>query len=315
MNHLIMKKLLLICVLITGQLFSQDNYVESFLPEIFSQFPSVRDISISQNQDEIYFSAQSFFGELSTIVVIKKVKNKWSEPKITSFSGQFHDLEPFLSPDGLKLYFASNRPVSIDNSEPKDYDIWFVERSSKSAEWSVPKNIGAPINTEKNEFYPAVSSNGNLYFTSDWDSSKGKDDIFFSNFENGEYTTPISLSTGINSDGYEFNSFISPDENILVFSGYNRKDGKGSGDLYISFKDGVNWSIATNLSNFNSKHMDYCPFIDFQSNTIYFTSKRNDTKSHFKNKKSLDEFQKEFQKYSNGLSRIYKASFSFNMDE
>ena len=218
MNHLIMKKLLLICVLITGQLFSQDNYVESFLSEIFSQYPSVRDISISQNQDEIYFSAQSFFGELSTIVVIKKVKNKWSEPRITSFSGQFHDLEPFLSPDELKLYFASNRPVSIDNSEPKDYDIWFVERSSKSEEWSVPKNIGAPINTEKNEFYPAVSSNGNLYFTSDWDSSKGKDDIFFSKFENGKYTTPISLSTGINSDGYEFNSFISPDENILVFS-------------------------------------------------------------------------------------------------
>ena len=43
-----------------------------------------------------------------------------------------------------------------------------------------PINIGEPINSPANEFYPSVANNNNFYFTCDERSTKGKDDIFFS---------------------------------------------------------------------------------------------------------------------------------------
>jgi len=217
-------------------IFAQENTIEPFLPEIFSQFPNVRDIAISSEGDEIYFSVQSYQDEVSFIARIKKINNTWSEPEIENFSGKYFDIEPFLSPDGLKLYFVSNRPLKETEDKTKDFDIWYVERKNKNLNWSDPINIGAPINSEENEFYPSMSDNLNFYFTCDARGTKGKDDIFLSRWKDGKYTTPESLSDSINSEGYEFNAFVASDESYIIFTGYQREDGFGSGDLYISYK-------------------------------------------------------------------------------
>ena len=302
--------LFLISISINAQ-ENKDTLISPFLPEIISEFPNVRDISISHAENEVYFSVQSYFSELSAIVVLKKENNKWSKPKTASFSGQFHDIEPFLSPNGLKLYFASNRPLNTSEIKTKDFDIWYVERKTLESEWSEPINLGAPINTSGNEFYPSISSSNNLYFTSDGKLSKGKDDIFFSKFENGKYSSPISLGSNINSEGYEFNAFVSPNESFIIFTGYNRKDGFGSGDLYISYKDeNENWQMAENMgATINSNKMDYCPFVNLNSNTLYFTSKRNTTKASFQTKMPLDKILNEMYKSENGLSKLYKTAF------
>ena len=52
------------------------------------------------------------------------------------FPGKYFDIEPFLSSDGLKLFFASNRPLASTDEKTKDFDIWYVERENKNAEWS-----------------------------------------------------------------------------------------------------------------------------------------------------------------------------------
>ncbi len=156
---------------------------------------------------------------------------------IADFSGFYSDLEPFMTPDNLRLYFVSNRPLSNKENETKDFDIWYVERKSVDNNWGEPVNIGAPVNTELDEFYPSLSSNYNLYFTSYKNGTKGVDDIFVSYYKNGKYTEPESLPEAINSSGYEFNAYISPDESFLIYTAYQRENSYGSGDLYISFKN------------------------------------------------------------------------------
>ena len=305
-----MKNLLFLLLLVTSISNSQNkNQITPFLPEIISNFPNVRDLTISKTGNEAYFTVQSYMGDLSTIVLITKENNKWIQPEIVKFSGRFHDTEPFLSPNGLKLYFASNRPIISSETKTKDFDIWYVERNSIETDWSDPINLGAPINTKGNEFYPAITNSGNIYYTSDLKTSKGKDDIFLSTFENGNYTTPISLSNSINSEGYEFNAYVSPNESVLIFTAYNREDGFGSGDLYISTKnENGEWSKAKNLGEtINSNKMEYCPFVDFNNNTLYFTSKRNKVQTNFNTKQSLKQFLNEANKYQNGLSRLYKV--------
>ena len=181
-----------------------------------------------------------------------------------------------------------------------------MERKNLKSEWSNPKNLGAPVNTSNNEFYPSLAKNGNLYFTSDGSKSLGKDDIFFSKLENNNYSEPTTLGLTINSAGYEFNAFVSPDEKFLIFTGYNRTEGIGSGDLFISYKDkNGDWEKAKNMgAAINSTLMDYCPFYDAKTETLYFTSKRN-TVSNF-GFKTIEELENEINKYENGWSRIYK---------
>ena len=106
-----MKQLLLVllCIAIFTPTHAQDT-PEPFLKGIVDQFPNVRDIAISPNGDEVIFSAQSVMGDISALVSVTKTSEGWSQPNVVSFSGQFFDLEPFFSPDGLQLYFVSNRP-------------------------------------------------------------------------------------------------------------------------------------------------------------------------------------------------------------
>lgn len=290
--------------------FAQEKKVMPFLPEIFQQYPNVRDIAISTEGDEIYFSVQSYVDEVSFIASTKRENNKWSEPEIVSFSGKYFDIEPFLSSGGLKLFFASNRPLDNTDDKVKDFDIWYVERENKNSEWSTPINVGEPINSPANEFYPSIAKNNNLYFTCDERSTKGKDDVFFSQWENSKYSDPISLSDSINSDGYEFNAFVAPDESYIIFTAYQREDGFGSGDLYMSIKDSNDiWAKAKNLgSEINSDKMDYCPFVDSKTNTLYFTSKRSIIYYSGKGFSTMQEFLNEMKKYENGLSRLYKTT-------
>lgn len=289
---------------------AQENVSVTPAFEILKEFDKVRDFTINKTDNESYFTIQSQTEEISVIAKSTKKQNNWGTPTIASFSGKFKDLEPFLAPNGLRLYFVSNRPLHDSINDAKDFDIWYVERINTTANWSEPMNIGRQINSDSNEFYPAVAENGNLYFTCDCPGSKGKDDIFFSGYVDGRYTAPISLNENINSEGFEYNSFISQDDSYLIFGGYNRDDGQGSGDMYISFKNVMGeWSKARALPTpINSKYMDYCPFVDEQNNILYFTSRRTFNPEDKIN--SIPVLKKFLNSYENGNSRLYKTSFN-----
>jgi hypothetical protein len=300
------KNISLIVTLLTFCGFAQQSDIPAKAFDFLTKYQNVRDISVSSNQKEVYFTLQSSDEKISKIAVSIKSDSGWTKPKLVSFSSAYRDIEPFLSPDNLRLYFASNRPMHDTITTSKDYDIWYVERKTISEDWSAPKNIGYPINTISDEFFPSVSINGNLYYTSENSKSLGKDDIFMSEWKENKYLEPKNLGLTINSSGYEFNAFIDAEERFLIFTAYNRNDGHGSGDLYISYKnkEGL-WGKSKNLGKaINSSQMDYCPFYDTTNNTLYFTSKRNSISDRkFEN---LDTFEKEITKYENGFSRIYK---------
>lgn len=287
---------------------SKSNQVTPFLDQEVSQFPNVRDIAITRN--EAIFSAQSVMGDISALVYVKKLDDQWEKPEVVSFSGQYFDIEPFFSEDGLTLYFVSNRPLELNSTETKDFDIWYVTRTSLEAEWSIPKNMGAPINTNMDEFYPVVTKSRNLYFTLDNPELNQKDDIYVSEYVNGIYSEPKRLDEGINSNGYEFNAFIAPDESFMIYTCYNREDGLGSGDLYISYNNGKGWSEAKNMgAKINSDKMDYCPFVDTKTNILYFTSKRLKT-SNLKSSINIEDLKALFNSYENGSSRLYKTNIT-----
>src|SRR5215510_11778084 len=68
----------------------------------------------------VYFGRSSRAG--STILVSHLRNGRWSHPEIATFSGEWSDMEPAMSPDGSFLIFVSNRPA---NGAGKPLDGFF----------------------------------------------------------------------------------------------------------------------------------------------------------------------------------------------
>lgn len=276
-----------------------------FHPEIFSRFPSVRDLALSPDGNEMFFTAQSILGELSVIVAAKCFDGNCQLAGVAPFSGNWQDLEPSFSPDGLRLYFASNRPLHKDSLTAKDYDIWYVERSTLNTEWKPPVRMEEPVNSAAEEFYPVITNSKNIYFTSDGPGTNGKDDIFVAQWNGKHYLKPVPVTDSVNSSGYEFNAWVAPDESYMVYTCYNREGGLGSGDLYISYNRQGQWTAPIQLgATVNSKSMDYCPMV--KNGELYFTSKRSGVRNTFQESPDLLQLINEMNRYDNGSSRIYK---------
>ena len=294
--------------------FSQDFFrkVPAALPALFTEAPintnmNERDIAISPDGTEMFYTVMLQPTLFHTILYCKKSKNgKWSLPEVASFSGRYSDMEPAFSPDGKKVFFSSNRPGI---STTINYDIWYVEKSLGG--WSDPKSLGPEINTPANEFYPSVTLSGNLYFTAAYANGIGKEDIFVSKWVAGKYLPAVPLDSGVNSPLYEFNAFVSPEENFILFTSFGRSDDKGRGDIYISTKnDKGDWQPAKNVSLINSDKLDYCPFVSFDRKTLFFTSERHNIPEMFNgNKATYEELKRLFQLPQNGTGNIYEVSW------
>lgn len=269
---------------------------------------SERDFALSPDGTEIFYTLQMPLASFQTILYSKKQSyGRWTKPIIAPFAGQYSDLEPAFSSDGSKLYFASNRPLAGDKI--KDFDIWEVERTQTG--WGEPRNLGAPINTDMDEFYPSITNSGNLYFTAAYKTAVGKEDIFVAYNEAGKFKTPVPLDTAINSKTYEFNAFVAPDESYIIFTSYGRENDKGRGDLYMSVKGAAGkWLPAKNLDIINSDRLDYCPFVSADGKTLFFTSERNKlVRSYPAKAVTMDELTGIMNGPKNGSGDIYWVSF------
>ncbi len=281
---------------------------EIFSPDIISTNRDERDFTMSPSGNEIFYTLVLPAKNLSVIVYLVHDGAFWSQPKAASFSGQYSDLEPAFSTDGNKLFFASKRPLNSEDTT-NDWNIWYVERVTTG--WSDPIALNPMINTENDEFYPSVAQNGNLYFTAKRDDSFGHEDLYFSEFDENKYNSPVNLGDSINTSLYEFNAYIAPDESYLIFSSWGRKDGFGGGDLYISFrnKNGV-WNKTRNLgANINSKQLDYCPVVTVDGKYLFFTSQKMKATLQNNTQRSLETLLGLADDIENGLGNIYWVEF------
>ena len=284
------------------------NSVSLLGEQVVSTFINERDFALSPDGTEIFYTISTPKSTFQTIVYSKKVgESEWTSPEVADFGGKFSDLEPVFTADGNTLFFSSNRPLKGDLQ--KDFDIWKVTRTGNV--WGNPENLGLPINTTADEFYPSIAKNGNLYYTAAYASGVGKEDIYQSVFYNNKYEKPVVLDTSINSALYEFNAFVSPDEQYILFTSYGRKDDTGGGDLYISTKDiSGKWSPAKNLKELNSRQLDYCPFVSIDGKRLFFTSERHQLPNTFLNAgatfKSIVETSTHL---LNGYGNIYWIDF------
>ena len=150
----------------------------------------------------------------------------WTDAKIAPFSGEFSEYDPLFSPSGGKLYFTSERPLKENDSSTKT-NIWYVEK--QDATWIKPKYLELD---KDGAYYSSVTNKGDIYFNI-WDTG----DMYKAISLESGYKTE-KLSEVLNSSNGEGDPFISPEEDYIIFRGYNNS--LGQGNLYISYQIGSN---------------------------------------------------------------------------
>ena len=280
---------------------NNNDTVTVFMPGIVSAGYNERDMAISPDGKEMFYTIVAPRNAFSVIVTRSFKNNKWSDPSIAAFSGTYPDLEPAFSPYGQRLYFASKRPV-IKGTKKNDFDIWYVQKQGSA--WADPLHAGNEINTSTNEYYPSITNDGSVYFTAERKNSLGSEDIYKCEWKDGKFNEAINIGGGVNSKLDEFNAFIDPAESYIIFSAEGREGDMGRGDLYICYKkaDG-SWGGSINMGpRINSSRLDYCPFV--RKGIFYFTSERPGSYSPGQ-QLSYNRFTSLVNSWGNGWGDIY----------
>lgn len=194
-------------------------------------------VVFTKDGNTVYFTRNNYINgkkgkDANNVTLVKIYKaslenGKWANVTALPFtSDNYNTAHPALSSDEKTLYFSSDMPGSIGQS-----DIYKVNING-SGSFGTPENLGKGINTEGKETFPYVTSENEIYFTSDGYPGLGGLDVFVGQIENNGTISDIqNLGADINSPKDDFAYIIDPVSRRGYFSS-NKDGGLGSDDIY-----------------------------------------------------------------------------------
>ncbi|MES2777640.1 MAG: VWA domain-containing protein [Bacteroidota bacterium] len=156
-------------------------------------------------------------GSQSDIYILLNENSTLSPPIIirlpSPVNSAFNETTPWLDDEGRYLYFASDKPGGLGES-----DIYVCERLDASFKnWSAPKNLGPAVNSNTNEYNFIIDPfDNNAYFVSE-KNTYGKADIFRIRLQQPDSTegfSPLLLPTDKPDTAFQFKQNIHSASNI-----------------------------------------------------------------------------------------------------
>lgn len=190
-------------------------------------------------------------------------------------NSEWPDYGPTIDENETMLIFTSRRRQGNMNENVYEdnfpYEDIYISRKVDD-KWGPAKNMGPVINTPYFESSLTLTKDGKqLYLYLDTNAG----DIYVSNLKpDGSWSAPVPLQGNINSSSKETSVSISPNGNVIYFAS-DRPGSIGGLDLYYSIKNkrGI-WLDVKNMGPvINTPEDDDFPFIDYDSKTLYFSSK------------------------------------------
>ena len=236
--------------------------------------------SFSGDGLELYFASdrQSVYPDYDLYVMTRaSTDEQWADPTNLGpmINSSSYDSFPCISPDGLELFFISERPGGFGG-----VDIWVTTRPTKEDAWGPAANLGSVVNSSRWDQSPAISSDGlTLVFASaNRPGGYGNDDLWLTTRASihDTWASPINLGSAINTPYEESWACLSPDGRRLFFSS-DRPGGFGNIDLWMATQatpDGQ-WSTPGNLgSSVNTSANEGAPTVSLDGSILYFASDR-----------------------------------------
>ena len=138
---------------------------------------------------------------------VKLPNGKWSKATNlgSTINTAFDEDAPFIHPDGVTLIFSSNGHRTMGG-----FDIFYSSRRNADKEkgwkWTLPTNMGCPINTTDDDVFYALSTDGKrAYFSSGRAGGLGEKDLYMAEMEQTIIEPTVLLKGSISFDGKDGN--------------------------------------------------------------------------------------------------------------
>jgi hypothetical protein len=191
--------------------------MQALAPGIVST-PSASEWASSFTPDgkTVYFARAA--GSAPGFAMYAKLKNGgWQQPVIASFSGgRYSDMDPFVSPDGKKIVFISNRPAENNpaDSVKRSLHIWYAVYKGNDA-WSTAHELDSAVNLPGiGNFGPSISAKGTLYYCTRRKDLQGMQSFY--NEWQGDHYGPAKQVIVPGAREIQ-DPFIAPDERYLIY--------------------------------------------------------------------------------------------------
>ena len=270
--------------------------------------------ALTPDGNTVYFMRSDFAEADDTILVSHRAAGRWSTPQVAAFSGQWHDSEPTLSPDGQRLYFVSNRPAhpggapvtaTMNGRSFPGTNLWYVARQPNGG-WGAPLHVDGALNDGAMIYNPSVAANGDIYFSAHRPDSGAAYQIYVARRTTQGYAAPQRVELGDVARN-RMDPAIDPQQRFLVYAG-NEGDSLGSADLYIVFRqpDG-RWGKPLHLpGDVNSPSLENAPSLGPGFGELYVSSNRRDEMSFPKPRDSAATLQQRLQQPLNGSRNLWR---------
>jgi dipeptidyl aminopeptidase/acylaminoacyl peptidase len=142
---------------------------------------------------------------------------RWTAPVPPSFAlpAPVNDADPFITPDGRRLYFVSSRPAPQRRTGSDDLDIWRSDRGA-DGHWGPPQRLPEPVNSSASELLPREDAQGRLIFGSSRPGGHGQGDIWRATPLPGGAWRVENLGPPVSSAANEYEAELSRDGRTLV---------------------------------------------------------------------------------------------------
>jgi hypothetical protein len=192
-------------------------------------------------------NADSTFG----IFISRKTKGNWSNPIGFRFNSPAYNTGyPSVTDDGTQLFFCSDAPGGLGG-----LDIYVS--TLRGGSWGEPENLGANVNTSKNEVFPFLQKDGRLYFASRGLNQQGDLDIYYTIKSNGTWQKPVKLESPFNSASDDYGLIFNTKSDTAFFV----SERNGSSDIFAAYS-----TIPVFVNCPLQKKNDYC-FVFYESNS------------------------------------------------
>ncbi len=209
----------------------------------------------------------------------------WGEPRRLSdnVNSGANERAAFVSPDGHRLYFASDRPGGRGGLDLMVSWRPHVHEDFGELGWQPARNLddlGSAVNTPGFESGPAIfrddeAGTVQLYFVSNPTGGQASADVYRS-FQNddGSFGTPMPV-TELNSPSSEGRPYLRHDGLEIYFQS-NRPTGKGGFDIWVSTRTATDqpWSAPESVPVVNTAANDLTPVLSWDGRTLFIASNR-----------------------------------------
>ncbi|MCQ2973640.1 MAG: OmpA family protein [Bacteroidales bacterium] len=258
------------------------------------------------------------FEGTTKFIQFSRNNNKFDNPQEIYFvdslvSNNQNPFSPCFNHDASRIYFSAK-------NENNNYDIYYSDKIK--GKWSLPIALDDSINSESNEMWPSISSDGlSLYFVRVTDENISKKNysgtIYLSDrLPEKTWKKAVKLTESL-TIGSDMSPYIAQDNKTLYFSSV-REDGLGENDIYYACRvSDLCWILPVPITNVNTSLENKIPSFDpITSNLVYLNQdlKKKDNFTLVKSGIVMNYYPKETSRFHGKIiNQITKTPMEANI--